>query len=170
MPISQTPLEIEQYYVLTFRLGSNENYIDGNETDGEIDVDYGVFAHPDDRLRFQVAMSIAIENLEGKNEPYSLQLELYGYFRFKADTAEEVVKKMMFSNAVPILYGIARGYVGQATATAMNGPLVLPSYNFVALTARKVAKQREQEQQQLLTAPADEAATDAPGVVANNTD
>ncbi|HUP61399.1 MAG TPA: protein-export chaperone SecB [Thermoanaerobaculia bacterium] len=169
MPISQTPLDIEGYYVLTFHFGTNDSYVDEKDSTGEVAVDFAVFPHPEDSLRFQIAMSINIEHAEDRNEPYSLELELYGFFRFKPDTSKDIVNKMLFSNAAPILYGIARGYVGQATATAMHGPLMLPSYNFVALAARKLAKEREQAQQLAQGTP-DAAASDAGSDVAVTND
>lgn len=148
MPTSQTPLDIENYFVRALHFVANENYAeDGDTPSGEIAVDYIVFTHPEDSLRFQVAMSIDIATSEAtKNEPYSLHLDLYGFFRFKLDTEEEIVQKMLFSNAVPMLFGIARGCVGQATATAFNGPLMLPPYNFVELAKRKAEADKERRE------------------------
>ena len=122
MPISQTPLEVENYYVQSLRFDTNDDYVDEQPSTGELSVDFAVFTHPEDALRVQVSMLIAISETEAaKNEPYTLQVDLYGFFRFKPDTPEETVRKMVFSNAVPILYGIARGCVAQATATSFMG-------------------------------------------------
>jgi preprotein translocase subunit SecB len=156
MPISPLPLEVEGYYVRALHLDSNDDY-DGNQPSvGEIEVDFRVFPHPEDSFRFQVAMLIDIDGEPPSlNEPYSLHIDLYAFFRFKAETAEEVVNRMIFSNAIPILYGIARGCVGQATGTAFHGPLMLPPYNFVELFNRKAAEIEKRQVSGVTSTPSD---------------
>jgi preprotein translocase subunit SecB len=143
MPTSPLQLEIDSYYVREIHLATNTEYDPEQASTGELVVDFEVAPHPEEPYRFQVAMSVGVSLDEERtnNEPYSLHLVLNGYFSFKPDTTAETMHKMMFSNAVPIVYGIARGCVGQVTASAFNGPLMLPAYNFVAHAERKVKEQ-----------------------------
>jgi preprotein translocase subunit SecB len=167
MPISQTPLEVESYYVQSLRFDTNDSYVGERPSIGEIAVDFAVFNHPEDALRFQVTMLVGISETEAAtNEPYAFHIDLYGFFRFKADTPEETVRKMVFSNAVPILYGIARGCIAQATATSLNGPFMLPPYNFVELVRRKAAAaKKEAEEHNKLAAETGELTAETPDVV-----
>jgi preprotein translocase subunit SecB len=139
MPTTHVPLEVESYYVREWHLTTNSEYDYGRPAVGELDVDYGVFDHPDDSSRFQVVMSVSVslDEQRANNEPYAMSLQLNGFFRFKENIDSDAKVGMVFSNAVPILYGIARGAVGQLTAISFNGPVMLPPFNFVELTKRK---------------------------------
>lgn len=137
MPITPVLLEVDGYNVSAVRFDANPKYNDEQRSTGGIDVDFDVYPHVENPLLFHVAMTIDIAADEVCNEPYGLYLHLNGYFSFKPEAPEETIRKMLFSNAVPILYGIARGYVGQLTGTAPHGPLMLPSVNFVELADRK---------------------------------
>jgi preprotein translocase subunit SecB len=160
MPISQVPLEIESYYVREIHLTTNTDYDPAAPSTGEVDVDFAVSSHPEKPTRFQVAMSISVSLDEKRetNEPYSLHMHLHGFFNFKAETEPETMQKMLFSNAVPIVYGIARGCVGQLTGTAFNGALMLPAFNFVALAEKK--KAAKENESRLIAAESNEEASE----------
>ena len=137
MPTTPVRLEIDHYSVKSVHLDANLDYDDEKPSMGGIDVDFGVYPTEPEPPTFHVTMTIDIADDKPANEPYALHLELGAFFHFKPDTPTEVANKMLFSNAVPILYGIARGCVGQITGTALNGPLMLPPFNFVELMQRK---------------------------------
>jgi preprotein translocase subunit SecB len=163
MPMQQqTPLDIESYYVRELHLKTNLDFDDDKPATGELDVDYDVLLHPDDPLRFQVGLSVAVGFDEQRtNEPYSLLVVIHGFFRFMEGTDDETKSRMMFSNAVPIMYGIARGCVGQATGTGFYGPLMLPPFNFVKLAQDK-AQRESDAQPKPLPAPTPETAKENP--------
>ena len=165
MPISPLLLEIDGYHVLDIRLTANTGYDNDKPSVGGVDVDFDVYPHPEEPRRFHVSMSIDIAGDETSNEPYALHLQLSGFFSFKPESTEETVTKMLFSNAVPILYGIARGCVGQVTGNALNGALMLPAFNFVELAQKKA----ERAHRETLTVEATpEPAAQLPSAAAEN--
>nr|MDP9360952.1 protein-export chaperone SecB [Acidobacteriota bacterium] len=72
--------------------------------------------------------------------PYSINLDIVGYFLFAAGTSEDLMFRMIYANGASILYGVARGFVGQATGAAKYGQFVLPAVNFVELMRKRLAE------------------------------
>jgi preprotein translocase subunit SecB len=139
MPTSNALLEVESYYVRELHLKTNFEYEDQKPSTGEVDVDFTVHRHPEELTAFQVVLSVAVALSEQTrcNEPYAISVLLNGFFTFKPDVSEEQMVRMMFSNGVPIMYGLARGCVSQATALGIHGPVTLPTVNFVELAKKK---------------------------------
>lgn len=72
-----------------------------------------------------------------ENPPYSLHLDIVGYFTFLPGTSDDVMIRMVHLNGSSMLYGIARGFVGQATGAARHGQFLLPAVNFIALLKQR---------------------------------
>jgi preprotein translocase subunit SecB len=93
---------------------------------------------------FMIAMNLEI------NKPkeafavsaYYISLNIIGYFSFVEGTDEETVKKMIVLNGPVILYGVARGVVGQATGNCRFGKFVLPTLNFLEIMKKDAEKKQ----------------------------
>lgn len=66
-----------------------------------------------------------------------IEIRLSALFTLPPDTDEKLVKTLVPLNCYAILYGIARGIVGQSTGFVEGGPLVLPAVNFQAATQKR---------------------------------
>lgn len=143
-PLLPPPLDIQMYHIheLTFRALSEYNPDLANS--GGLDVDFDVERNADAPRDFRIILRIKLAEAgytSDDNPPYSLYLAIVGYFTFAEDTPEDVMQRMINLNGTSILYGIARGLVGQATGAGVHGQFVLPAVNFVALVNARAAAQ-----------------------------
>lgn len=73
---------------------------------------------------------------ERANLPYDLSIAVRGFFQAPHPITPLEIPAPLVLNAVSILYGIARGHVGQTTGTFPHGPMTLPAATFVDLIER----------------------------------
>jgi preprotein translocase subunit SecB len=79
---------------------------------------------------FLVDLGIAIENVEGKASPYSIDVRVLGVFRALPSLAIERREDLVAVNGASILYGVIREMVASLTSRFRAGPLTLPGMNF----------------------------------------
>ncbi|MHB0970964.1 MAG: hypothetical protein ACYC7A_20110 [Thermoanaerobaculia bacterium] len=74
---------------------------------------------------------------EESNVPYDVRIAVLAYFQTPIDMGPDRTKMpaRVINNALMIIYGIARGIVGQATAANAHGQFVLPAMTFDRLIA-----------------------------------
>jgi preprotein translocase subunit SecB len=141
--IPPPPLDIRQYEVETFAFHAHSDFDPNRESSGALDVNFSVTQNSDDEREFRIEMKVRLaENgyRPSENAPYSITLDIVGYFLFAAGTSEELMFRMIHANGASILYGVARGFVGQATGAAKYGQFVLPAVNFIDLMKRRLAE------------------------------
>lgn len=88
---------------------------------------------------FSMSLTISINRskTEQKKHPYSLEFGIWGNFSFSKEVSEEDMLKMIHPLGVSILYGTARGHVGQLTGSAPYGCFILPNINVYEMLAKK---------------------------------
>lgn len=142
--LSPPPLDIWQYFVEELALRALAEHESDRGHSGSVGVDFEVQRNEKNPIEYRIIMRIKLAEsgyVPEENPPYSLALTISGYFRFEAGTDEPTMKRMLHVNGTSILYGIARGLVGQATGASVHGQFVLPTVNFIQiLEARERAK------------------------------
>jgi len=138
--LSPPPLDIRLYHVDAFVFVAHDDYDLERDTNVALDVDFDVQQNTAEPLTYRLAMRIRVADggyTAEENSPYGIRLDIVGYFLFAPDTTEEVMTRMINLNGASILYGVARGFVGQATGAGKNGQFVLPAVNFIDLLKRR---------------------------------
>jgi preprotein translocase subunit SecB len=140
-------LEIDNYYLDELVVKSNSSYDHGSDSHGdpcEPAINFDFYRKDEADTRFLVKFSVEIG--EGDTRlPYHIRLLLYASFDASNDANQTLIDQLVAANAAPILYGIARGIVGQTTAQAIHGRFVLPTVNFIELMNEKVQDLKEVE-------------------------
>lgn len=152
MPSTQAPLDVEKFYVRSIEVIANDEYDSASPSTATVDVDFEVYGDESERQRYQIVMGISLGaagTMKETNAKYFVALTIAGLFRFADGTAEDVMGRMVYLNAPSILYGLARGYIHQATAPSLHGAYLLPTFNFVELRKKKLGKSSEAQPKQL---------------------
>jgi len=150
--MSQIPhqplLDIEDYWIESLELRALDAYDPAQPLVGSVGFSLR-YVHVDDpsictlhmelKVNTPPAVSQADDDL---NAPYYVHLVIAGQFRFADDIPDELKNRMLVTNAPAMLYGVARGLLGQATSSARHGRMVLPSMNFVELAKTALERDR----------------------------
>lgn len=88
---------------------------------------------------FLVTLGIVIDNKEGKQTPYNIDVSLLGVFKVLPSLAADRREDLVTVNGASILYGAIRETVLGLTSRFSAGPFTLPGMNFEdhAPSARK---------------------------------
>lgn len=141
--IPPPPLDIRQYEVETFAFYAHPDFDSSRDNLGALDVNFNITQNAEEEREFRIDMKVRLAekgDRPDENAPYSITLDIVGYFLFAAGTSEDLMFRMIYANGASILYGVARGFVGQATGAAKYGQFVLPAVNFVELMKRRLAE------------------------------
>lgn len=151
-------LDIETYFVEELLVKTRSEYDRKSQSKGAAapEVDFDFFKRPDDDdPTFLVKLSAEVgrsgepqEGLDGVSRPdapYHIRITVLGVFRTSDTPNDATTEQLVVGNAAPILYGIARGVVGQATSQGLHGRYVLATVNFVELMALKAQELSSQE-------------------------
>lgn len=136
LPLTPPPLDVQLYHVLELHFAAREEYAADQISSAGINVDFDVQRSDSNPHEFRITMTIGLaegDYAPEDNPPYTISLRIVGYFIFVAGTEETKMQRMIHLNGSSILYGIARGLIGQATGASIHGQFVLPAVNFVSL-------------------------------------
>jgi len=95
------------------------------------------FGDEADPLLYGVKLRIAIENAEGKIAPYTLDIEVAGYFEVSNKIQKENREEMVIVNGCAVLYSAIRDQVMTLSARSSQGTLILPTVNFLDRVKKK---------------------------------
>lgn len=154
------PLDVQSYHIDTLVFRTFPEYDADRDTAGNFDVDFDVQRHAQDPHSFRIIMRINVASdgySADTNPSHGISLTILGNFRFEEGTDEEQMQRMIRINGSSILYGIARGIVGQATGASRHGQFVLPTVNFVEISKAKEAAAALEETPQRLVEGASDA-------------
>ena len=149
-------LDIARYHVDSFAFTAHDDFDDERDSAGDLSVDFHIAERVGDPLSFRMTMDIRVAEAgytAETNAPYSIALTIIGYFLFTEGTTEETKARMMNLNGASILYGIARGFVGQATGASRHGQFVLPAVNFIELLRQR--QESKTPERRAVAAPAE---------------
>ncbi len=92
-----------------------------------------VEATKDDQLPiYCITLRIIIKNEEGKICPYTIDMEVAGFFEiFTKDLTESKREELALINGCSMLYSIIREHVMSFTSRCPNGALIIPTVNFL---------------------------------------
>lgn len=129
-------VEIHDYTLDALEIAAAGDYDRGKRTSCTVHVAFRADRAIDDLHRFRVMLDCRFEadQAEGAqpNLPYAVHVVTTGQFSTPRDLPPNGISfpSSVVVNALMILYGIARGIVGQATAAGERGKYVLPSMTF----------------------------------------
>jgi preprotein translocase subunit SecB len=138
----QSLLNIDEYFVEELRVKINPEYTkDAKEETGEIAVAVSL-KRKGKEPAFMISMRLELNKSKNafSSAPYYILLDITGFFTFQDETDEETINKMIGLNGPVILYGVARGIVGQTTANFRQGKYVLPTLNLVEIMKNQQSK------------------------------
>lgn len=80
---------------------------------------------------FALRLRIAITNAEGKQAPYDIDIEATAVFTVAPQFKREDRENFVVVNGCAVLYGAIRDQILTLTSRSTNGPLLLPTVNFL---------------------------------------
>lgn len=95
--------------------------------------------------RYAVFLNLEMKALEGKNTPYSIKMEMFGYFQVPDEMPEELREKMVKTNGSSILYGAAREIIREMTARGIYRKIYFPTVSFADIPKEKHQPQNKKE-------------------------
>lgn len=124
---------IRDYKIESLSVSTRESFDLEKPVICQIGLRFGVAGHPESKNSFKVdlALKFDTEGLTAEpNLPYETEVLLHGYFDSPVVVAPNAVPAPLVLNALMILYGVARGYIGEVTASYQHGHFVIPSILF----------------------------------------
>lgn len=114
----------------------NKDYDDENQPAWEFDwggVNIGVVSRfrKEKSSEFSVFLQIVVNNEEGKQAPYSINISALGRFGFIGNDEPEKRDDLVVVNGLSILYGTIREMVTSISARMPFGEVCLPGANFL---------------------------------------
>lgn len=135
------PLSIDNYFVDELYVRALQNDKPAAPQCGDVGISFDIMKNQEAPM-YWIMMTIVMGADEKSKLPYHIKLVLSGFYHFPDDLDQETTGKYLSSNALVILYGIARGIIGQATATSRYGKCVLPAVNFVEIVQKKLEEHK----------------------------
>jgi len=87
---------------------------------------------------FRVSLDIRLTPREGENCRFDVvSAKVVGLFHLPDETEESLVRTLVPLNCAVILYGIARGIIGQSTGMTPGGSIMVPPVNLVKTLKRR---------------------------------
>ena len=83
--------------------------------------------------RYAVFLNLEMRAPEGKNTPYAIKMEMFGYFQVPEEMPEELREKMVKTNGSSILYGAAREIIREMTSRGIFRKIYFPTVSFAPL-------------------------------------
>lgn len=94
-------------------------------------INFTALGDQDDPESYAVKLRITINNEEGKNAPYDVDVEVAGFFSISKKVPIADREDFIVVNGCAILYGAIRDLVLNLTSRSGNGSLLLPTVNFL---------------------------------------
>jgi preprotein translocase subunit SecB len=113
------------------------------------DIDYEILKAPEDIAQGRECYLVKLKLSAGKAKvrlgiPYEFRVQLSGVFSFLPTTEASAKSTYLYYNAPAMLYGIARGMIGEITGTSRQRRYILPSVNFQEVYKRWKQKRDRQ--------------------------
>jgi preprotein translocase subunit SecB len=137
MTVSQTLLNFLDYYLSRVQVEPEISFAPDKGQRAGIQASFVVGRDPSQKQRFDVTLSVKIyKGNPDDNLPYIVDFTIIGRFWSNLTLTSRGVPVQSVTNAISLLYGVARGVVGQLTAGGVNDRFVLPSVTFDDLVKR----------------------------------
>lgn len=134
-------LSFLNYQPLGLKIEPDTNFDRSRPQRAQIEATFGVSRHESATQQFLIAFSCRLFRTTAEdNLPYAVEFGLTGEFLAAQKLEPDGIPARAVNNALSLLYGVARGIIGQATAGSVNGRFVLPTVTFDDLVAEAAAK------------------------------
>lgn len=141
------PLQLDDYIVTDYsyklNLGAMQPKPD-NLLVSQVDVDFDVNPHKTEENQYIMSMVIHVNKKPSfsKRSRYQIYMRLLGRFRFQGGIDKPEKARLIYNNGSAILYGVARGTIGEFTSGLGVGRYILPVINLLAVAKQKLKKSR----------------------------
>lgn len=133
-------VQLEEFFVTRLRIDWHQPLpeAEAEALSGEMDVDYKVMRHKEEKNRYQMQLSVSAgPRKEAAKAGWVVDARVEGYFVFPDGLERELMEMAIRLNGGIILYGILRGQVAAATGSFPAGKFVLPTIAMQDVIARK---------------------------------
>lgn len=139
-------LTVDDYNLEELQVTENAAYVGSNALlpQPAVDVDFSTFTHATDMSKFAVSLSVKSQEPISEDHPLRFSVRIVGFFTLAEPLTDGKLPLERAVNALTILYGMVRAYIG-TTAAWFNTPLVMPTVYFTDLVNAKIASARQRE-------------------------
>lgn len=132
--MNPSPLNMEHYFVASLSMTANSTFDVKKPLDLKLEhlqVEHVLREdQPADR-HWQVTLRVIFRPGPDINVPYHFMIEMVGLFQVHPEFPENMVKKLIETNATGMLFGIAREILRSTMSTGPFTPLLLPTVSFL---------------------------------------
>ena len=132
--MNPSPLNMEHYFVTSLSMTSNSAFDVKKPLDlklEQLQVEHVLREdQPADR-HWQVTLRVKFSPGPDVNVPYHFMIEMVGLFQVHPSFQENMVKKLIETNATGMLFGIAREILRSTMSAGPFTPLILPTVSFL---------------------------------------
>lgn len=123
-------LSLDSYYLDDLKVAPNAAFHnDGNVSQPPVSLDFQSFLHSTNGNLFAMSLTIKSEEPITQDQPLRFSITIVGFFTVEEPIVEGKLPPERAVNALTILYGIARGYLG-TTGGWFDRTMVLPTVYF----------------------------------------
>ena len=133
-------LRLLRYEVTEVALRAVETFDIEKKSDGTLNFTLGTARSAMTQQAFKVALEMSFPAAENRNVPYDVRFTVTGHFISNVWLSPSGLPAFIVTNALTILYGVARGLIGQISATSTNGLFVLPTVLFSSSVSEAAAE------------------------------
>ena len=129
--MTQPLLNFIDYHLARLRVEPEPSFAPEDPQRAQIQTTFAVGRDPEQKQRFEVTLSVNIyKESADENVPYLVEFTIVGQFWSNVLLTSRGIPVLIVINALSLLYGAARGIVGQVTAGGTHHRFVLPSLSF----------------------------------------
>ena len=136
------PVELLNYYVKSFSFDTNMKCDNDKPRDlslKNIVISNKIVPLKKYKNRYAVTLILEMKAPEDKNTPYSIKMQMFGYFQVPDEMPEELREKMVKTNGSSILYGAAREIIKEMTGRGINRKILFPTVSFAELPKKDIS-------------------------------
>lgn len=126
--ITNVPVNIFNYTIRELTVRPHPGYRDDADLSAQVQTTGSVSRSNENKQLFQVTLLARFfSGNPDENLPYDVTIAIDGEFVSFVNIPSDAIPARWFHTALAMIYGIARGVVGQTTAAGLNGKFVLPA-------------------------------------------
>jgi len=131
--MKKAQIELTNYFVSELHFAANRGFDAAKpfslQTE-DIQATEVATSRPDNPHDWQVSLKIILNTTAEKNVPYSLSLEMVGFFQVDNGLQAERIERIVRINGASMLYSAAREIAKAATSRGPFRPILLPTVTF----------------------------------------
>ncbi len=126
-------LQLKRYFVTKLNFLVNESFDAGKDIvqkQGDFGVTSELCFPANDKEPFRIKLNVRLQPSAESSVPYSLALEIIGYFEQKFEGTKEEIVRCSYIQGSGTLYEVAREIVRATTSQSPFPPMGMPSISF----------------------------------------